>query len=129
MIAFKHVLNESWLNKSLPNVTVAVILPTKEQMEDVSKFPHNKFLLNLGTSFCSPNDQFKKSVGRERAEAAMYVHTLNLQSITFINGRSNYFFRGEVIRPLGPHGMLCTITVIFGTSTTSKSVKLENIYL
>ena len=123
MIAYKHQRND-W-NKKEPNITFAVTVPSKEQLENVlTTFHVDNLSVLLGVSFCNPKDKFKKKTGRELAQALMEFHKLQLIMVEKNLDQIMYTFKFQVERYLQSKETSDGI-IQFATNKHSNFVKME----
>lgn len=126
MIVYKHQRSE-WIKH--PNITFAINLPTKEQLENcLTTFQVDNLSVLMGVSFCNPKDKFKKKTGRDFAQSLMEFNKLQLTNVYKDNERIFYTFKFQVERYLQSKDMSDGV-IQFATSRHSNNVKLETCYL
>ena len=112
--------------KSTFNATIAVNIPSKEQLHNLFLSHQDTITLDVGLTVKSQLDQFEKKKGREAALKNSKKTTIKLQSVNLEEkDRHLYRFETEILHNRQLYDVYFTLTTIH----QSDKVKLIDTYI
>lgn len=84
-------------SKDLIDGTLAIVLPSKQDLEQMFTMHANQIVMIIGLTVKHPHDAFIKKIGREKAIRSMVHAVVELKRITQQGTRHVYHFRTEAI--------------------------------
>lgn len=120
MIVFVHQNNKNSLTKG----TIAVDLPSKEDLHRLFTLHGNQLLLKVGITIKSKKDVFNRKIGREEAQNHMDFYPCDLKNIEQCGTKHVYNFGAKIktSRKYGQDEYLLRFAIT--TVAESESVKI-----
>lgn len=119
-IKFIHQINPH----RVYNGTIALILPSKEELKTFFDLHASKTMVRVGLAVCSDKDNFVKSIGREKSSGRLTPVVVDIIDVEIRGTKHIYHFETNMIGAKG----FKEVKVQFGISTIAESEHTQLVY-